>query len=99
MDGSERERRNMSFLSQRNVASSKKRKVCPLCGTLIEIGSPKVVRNGTDGGDFLSMHMHPECEAYEHAPGAVDPCWYDDFYERAFERSEAIEFVKAKGEI
>ena len=98
MDGSESERRNMSFLSQRNVASSKKRKVCPLCGTLIEIGSPKVVRNGVDGSDFWTMHMHPECEAYE-SRATVDDGWYEDCYEPAFERSEAIEFVKAKGEI
>ena len=98
MDGSERERRNMSFLSQRNVASSKKRKVCPLCGTLIEIGSPKVVRNGVDGSDFWTMHMHPECEEYE-SKETVDDGWYEDCYEPAFERSEAIEFVKAKGEI
>jgi hypothetical protein len=97
LDGSERERRNMSF-PQRNVASSKKRKVCPLCGTLIEIGSPKVVRNGVDGSDFWTMHMHPECEAYE-SRATVDDGWYEDCYEPAFERSEAIEFVKAKGEI
>ena len=79
------------------MAKCRKRKVCPLCGTLIEAGEPKVVRNGTDGGDFWAMHMHVECEAYESETNVVDADWYDEFCERAFERSEAIEYVKRKG--
>ena len=86
----------MSFLSQYPVAKSRNRKVCPLCGTFIEAGEPKVVRNGGDGGDFWTMHMHVECEAYESETNAVDPDWYDDFYERAFKQSEAIEYVRSK---
>ena len=80
----------MSFLSQNTVARSRKRKFCALCGEKIAVGESKVVRNGTDGGDFWTMHMHPECEAYESSK-TVDADWYDDNCgEPAFERSDAI---------
>jgi hypothetical protein len=79
----------MSFLSQYNIAKCRKRKRCALCHEMIEAGEPKVVRNGTDGGDFWTMHMHPECEAYE-SPKTVDADWYDGGFDPAFSRAEAI---------
>jgi len=83
----------MSFLSQRSVARSRKRKRCALCHERIEVGDPKVVRNGTDGGDFWTMHMHPECEDYE-SPATVDCDWYECGFEPAFFRAEAIEAIR-----
>lgn len=86
----------MSFLSQYTVAKCRKRKRCDLCHDLIEVGEPKVVRNGTDGGDLWTMNMHPECEAYESCD-TVDDSWYEDCFDPAFDRSVAIEYVKRKG--
>jgi hypothetical protein len=89
----------MSFLSQYTVAKCRKRKRCALCHDLIKVGDSKVVRNGTDGGDFWTMHMHPECEAYETVSGTVDPDWYEDCFDPAFDRSVAIEYAKRKGAV
>ena len=83
----------MSFLSQNTVARTRKRKWCALCHETINAGESKVVRNGTDGGDFWTMHMHPECEAYESSK-TVDAEWYDDCSEPAFDRADAIQKAK-----
>jgi hypothetical protein len=86
----------MSFLSQNTSARTRVRKWCALCGEVINVGESKVVRNGTDGGDFWTMHMHIECEAYE-SQETVDDEWYYDCSEPAFERADAVAaFEKAK---
>lgn len=79
----------MSTLRQWNVARSRKRKWCSLCHEMIEAGDAKVCRSGTNGGDFWTMHMHPECEAYE-SRETVDADWYEDGFDPAFSRQDAI---------
>ncbi len=60
---------------------------------MIEVGQLKDVRSGVDCGDFWTMHMHPECHAYERKPGVVDFEWYEGGWEAAFDRKDAIAFV------
>lgn len=79
-----------TVLSERNRVRARKVKQCCLCGERIEIGALKDVRKGVDSGDMWVMDMHPECHQYESVPGAVDPDWYENISDSAFDRSEAI---------
>lgn len=81
-------------LSSKNGVKSRKKKRCDLCGEIINVGDLKDTRTGVDGGDMWTMHMHPECHAYEQIPGIVDEYWYDDIYDKAFERKDAIAAYK-----
>jgi hypothetical protein len=83
-------------LSSKNGVKARKRKWCAFCGEAINPGDLKDVRNGVDGSDFWTMHMHPECHDYEKQPGVVDDEWYEGSYEIAFTRAEAIEFANKK---
>lgn len=85
----------MSFVSSKNNVRAKVRKWCCLCGEAINIGDMKDVRSGTSGGDFFTMHMHPECHAYESRAGVMDQDWYEDISEPAFDRADAIAALNA----
>jgi len=89
-----------SALSEKNGVKSRKKKDCCLCGEAIQIGEIKDVRSGVDSEGFSTMHMHPECHAYERVPSTVDHEWYLDISGAAFDRSKATENVaKEAGEV
>jgi len=83
-----------TVLSERNGVKSRRVKRCCLCGEHIHIGEIKDVRTGVDSGDMWTMHMHPECHAFEQKGWVKDWDWYEDVSEPAFDRSEAIAFAK-----
>ena len=68
---------------------SKKPRRCCLCGERIDVGTAHNTRTGVEDGDLWVMRMHPECERYESVPGIVDPDWYEDVSDPAFERRDA----------
>lgn len=80
---------NVMLSEARGVRSRKPRRCC-LCGEGIGIGEAHDTRTGVDYGDMWTMRMHPECHAYEGKRGAVDPDWYEDVSEPAFNRADAI---------
>jgi hypothetical protein len=82
-----------TLLSSKDGVKSRKHQICCLCGERIEPGDIKDVRSGVAYDQMWTMHMHPECHAYEKVPGHVDPEWYEDIIEPAFDRSKAIEFA------
>ncbi len=77
-------------LSSKSGVRTRKPCRCALCGELINVGELKDVRSGVNCGDMWTMHMHPECHAYEGRPGVVDEEWYEDMSDPAFTLAEAI---------
>lgn len=87
----------MSFVRSANGVKSKKAKRCCLCGEMIKAGEIKDTRSGLWDGSVTTMDMHPECHAYERVDGVVDPDWYEDITEPAFDRSDAIAHAQKGG--
>ena len=87
--------KTMTMLSSKDGVKSRKVQRCALCGELINIGDLKDVRIGVDCGNMWTMHMHPECHAYEQT-GAVDLDWYEDIMEPAFPRVVAMTHALAR---
>ena len=83
-----------TFISSKNGVKARKPRHCCLCGERIEVGDTQDRRTGVSDGSVWTMHMHPECHAYEHCPGVVDPEWYEDVNDSAFSRAEAIAAMK-----
>ncbi len=83
-----------TFLSSKEGVRAKKAKRCCLCGERINVGDMKDVRIGAGDGRIWTMHMHPECHAYELIPGTVDLDWYEDIIDPAFDRKDAIAATK-----
>jgi len=85
----------VSIVSSKEGVKARKRKHCTLCGEWIQVGDLKDTRTGVDSPEgFWTMHMHPECQAYEQSPQRpVDSDWYEDSYDPAFEREEAIAYA------
>ncbi len=83
-------------LSSKNGVRSRKPKRCCLCGEIIAVGELKDTRSGVSDGSFWTMHMHPECHAYERRPGTVADDWYDDISEPAFTRAEASAAINSQ---
>ena len=54
----------------------------------------KDTRSGLWHGVVSTMHMHPECHAFEKVEGTVDSDWYEDIAEPAFDRNSAILYAK-----
>lgn len=79
-------------LSEKNGVRARKKKQCALCHEPILPGELKDIRSGVNGSDFWTMHMHPECHAFESVPGAVCSDWYDEPDYPAFERANAIAY-------
>ena len=77
-------------LSSRNGVKARKRHYCDLCGEVIVPGGFYDTRTGVDGSDMWTMKMHPECHTHEQKPGTVDPFWYDDITEPAFDRPAVL---------
>lgn len=84
-----------TVLSSKNGVKARKRKRCTFCHEPIEAGDLKDVRSGVSYGDFWTMHMHPKCHTYEGKNGTVDIEWYEDGFEPAFKRADAIEYAKS----
>ena len=83
-----------TFLNARNGTKARKPHRCCLCGERINVGDTQDRRTGISDGSVWTMHMHPECHAYEQTLGVVDPDWYEDVGEPAFSRSEAVTAMK-----
>lgn len=82
-------------ISSRDGVKGRKVHRCCLCGELIPVGETHDTRTGVVPGDgFWTMRMHPECHRYEQMPGIVDPDWYEDVSEPAFERAEAVKHAQ-----
>lgn len=79
-------------LSQNNGVKARKRYRCALCHEPIESGDIHHVRKGINSRDFWTMRMHTECCDYEQQPGVVDEEWYEDIWDPAFSRDEALAF-------
>lgn len=70
---------------------------CTLCGEGIAIGETHATRTGVNRGQGRwTMRMHPECERFERGTEVVDPDWYEDVAEPAFERREALAWEEAQ---
>jgi hypothetical protein len=68
----------MSFCCIRKVAKVRKARQCILCGEGIEVGQPAERRVGSEGGDFWSNYVHPECAAHEATiPWVKREDWYE----------------------
>lgn len=80
-----------TLLSFKDGITARKPHRCCLCGDQINKGAIQDVRTGTCDGSVWTMHMHPECHAYEQKPGIVDPDWYEEISEPAFDRTQALE--------
>jgi len=83
-----------TFLNARNGTKARKPHRCCLCGERINVGDTQDRRTGISYGSVWTMHMHPECHAYEQKPSVVDPDWYEDTSDSAFSRAEAIANMK-----
>lgn len=79
-----------TYLSSKDGVKARKPHRCCLCGERINVGDTQDTRTGVGDGVMWTMHMHPECHAYEKETGTVDPDWYEDVSEPAFERAEAL---------
>ena len=74
------------YVSSKDGVKARRPHRCDLCGERIAIGELYDTRSGVSEGDgFSTMHMHPECHAHE-SHETVDPDWYEDISEPAFER-------------
>ena len=85
-----------TLLSSKNGVKARKPHRCCLCGERINAGDTQDRRTGVSDGRVWTMHMHPECHAYEQRPGVVDPDWYEDVSDSAFSRAEAIAAMKER---
>jgi len=85
-----------TLLSSKNGVKARKPHRCCLCGERINVGDTQDRRTGISDGSVWTMHMHPECHAYEQRPGVVDPDWYEDVSDSAFSRAEAIAAMKER---
>ena len=74
-----------TVLEEKNGVIARKQHRCELCGEGITRGEKYDLRTGVNGDGHWQMHMHPECHAYE-SNDTVDPDWYEDVSEPAFER-------------
>lgn len=94
-------------LSTRNAVTARKPHRCDLCGERIHSGTLHDTRTGVVEGDgFWTMRMHPECHRYEQhgrrkdwrgdLVRVVDPDWYEDIHDPAFERSEVHAYELAQ---
>lgn len=79
-----------TLLSEKNGVRTRKKLRCCLCSEAVLPGELRDIRTGANEDGIWTMHMHPECHAYELLPGIVDPDWYEDSSEPAFTRAEAI---------
>jgi hypothetical protein len=77
-------------LSSKNGTKARKPHHCCLCGERISIGDTQDIRTGVGPDGMWTMHMHPECHAYEQKPGIVDPDWYENVSDPAFKRADAL---------
>jgi len=77
-------------LSSKDGVKARKPHRCCLCGQRIDAGELYDARTGVGDGCMWTMKMHPECHAYEQKDGVVDPDWYEDVSDPAFERADAI---------
>jgi hypothetical protein len=77
-------------LSCKDSVKARKNHCCVLCGERINAGEIHATRTGVNPDGLWTMHMHPECVAYEAMPGNVDPDWYEDVSDPAFYRADAI---------
>lgn len=82
-------------LSSKNGVRARKTYRCVLCGARIEQGSLYDRRSGACDDGMWTMHMHPECHAYEQVPGVVDPDWYEDVSDPAFSFEKACLHAKS----
>lgn len=55
----------MSFITEREVKSVRKRHLCCACDKWIEIGEAAVNWCGVTDGDFGAFYYHPECRSAE----------------------------------
>ncbi len=81
-----------TLLSSKNGIKARKPHDCCLCGERINAGDTQDTRTGVNEDGPWTMHMHPECQAYEQHPGTVDEDWYRDISEPAFTRADALTF-------
>ena len=80
-------------LSSKEGVVARKRHHCAFCFEPILPGDKYDQRKGVAPGDgHWTMHMHPECHAYEDT--AMDADDYEDMSEPSFTRAEAIAFVE-----
>jgi hypothetical protein len=81
----------MSFVREKNGVRAKKRHRCVMCGDIINPGDLYDARAGANYGDdcVWTMHMHPECHAYEDAH-PLDPDCYEDMSDPSFTHAEAL---------
>ena len=85
-----------AVLYEKNGQIARKAHRCLLCGESINIGERKDFRKGVTDGAMWSMHLHPECHAYE-LTDAFDPDWYEfGDCEPAFNRADAIAAMGAR---
>jgi hypothetical protein len=78
------------LLATKDGVKARKPHRCCLCGVRIHQGELHDTRRGVSDGAVWTMRMHPECQAYEQKPGTVDPDWYEDISEPAFDRADAL---------
>ena len=76
-------------LSSKNGILARKSHYCCLCGETINKGDRQDTRTGVNIDGVRTMHMHPECHAFERVVGSVDREWYEDISEPAFKRPVA----------
>lgn len=81
-----------SVLSSQNGVRARKKHHCCLCGEPVPAGTLYDKRAGVGSDGFWTMHMHPECHAYEKSPGVVDSEWYEDVSFPAFDRVDAFAY-------
>lgn len=78
-----------AILSSKDGVKAKKRHQCCFCFEMIEVGEVYNYRAGAEGGDFWTMHMHPECDALADATFTRDD--YYDLSDKSFDRPKPIE--------
>jgi hypothetical protein len=94
-----------TYLSSKNGVKARKPHRCCLCGARIAVGEIHDTRTGVIEGDgFWTMRMHPDCHLFEQhgkridyagrTVCVVDPDWYEDTSDPAFDRSEAKAFAE-----
>lgn len=78
-------------LTIKDGVKARKRHHCSFCFEGINPGDLYDKRTGVSDGDMFTMHMHPECHAYEKTALTADD--YEDMSDPVFERKDAQAFV------
>jgi hypothetical protein len=82
-------------LSFKDGVVARKSHRCAFCFEPINPGDIYDKRAGvSEGNGHWTMHMHPECHAYENT--ALGPDDYEGMSDPSFTREEARQFVAAK---